>query len=535
MDPLMHKMKGLVSLDDEDEVVLSYTDEEAQNSNSPNDHTLLATVLTRKPVYLVTLQNQMKVHWDGRYPVRISEKQTGLFMLSFGCEGDKERVLIGEPWHFQNHHIVLYEPTALQTVTPADLKFSPFWVQVYRLPFLSKTKGLAKALGNIIGEFIDVHEDSLHEGWGPFLRIRVKLDVTKPLRRGRNIRLQQIKDKFWVEFRYERLPEWCMECGCLGHPYQKCLAFLELLDNGIEPELAYGPAIKGAALPTSGYDRYRTDFSKANAWPLMTRLARNTFSATIPGLTIRDQPQPRKLLYGESSNKNQTENLFKEKATRNHDAIPMNSASTIPHIALPNNDLWRTQDNNIGHLSASNIFHHEHNKLMQQSIHKTTNNCSKGSLNIAADKLPSSSVQSAISSPPDSDLTGIFLPGVGPPQGYIATYPPDVKSIVMPDFTNVNAYPKQHYLNTSDSMVTTTAAHDINKENQSPNRVSKRHSEQMSLRKVLKRVRGPIPSLSTSELSTDAEINPMASTPAADTSGSKDQNAGAGFQARSQP
>ena len=142
----------------------------------------------------------MRAHWDGRFPALISESDPGFFFITFGCEGDKERVLAQEPWHFQNHHIVLHKPKVLHSVSVSDLKFSPFWVQVFRLPFLSKTKGLAKALGNIIGEFIDVYDDSLNEGRGPFLRIRVMLDVTKPLRRGRFIRLQQACDKFWVDF-----------------------------------------------------------------------------------------------------------------------------------------------------------------------------------------------------------------------------------------------------------------------------------------------------------------------------------------------
>uniref|UniRef100_A0A803PLR3 Zinc knuckle CX2CX4HX4C domain-containing protein n=1 Tax=Cannabis sativa TaxID=3483 RepID=A0A803PLR3_CANSA len=178
---------------------------------------------------------------------------------------------------------------------------SHFGYKFIGYPFLSKTRALAKALADILSEFLKVFTDSLSERWGPFLRIRVKLDVTKPLRRGRNIKLQQIKDKFWVDFRYERLPEWCMECGCLGHPYQKCAIFMELMENGIEPELAYGPELKGAALPTSAYDQYRTNFSKGNAWPLLTRLERNTLNNTIPSLQLRNQPQPKKLMFGEAS------------------------------------------------------------------------------------------------------------------------------------------------------------------------------------------------------------------------------------------
>uniref|UniRef100_A0A803PBU6 Uncharacterized protein n=1 Tax=Cannabis sativa TaxID=3483 RepID=A0A803PBU6_CANSA len=59
--------------------------------------------------------------------------------------------------------------------------------------------------------------------------------------------------------------------------------------------------MKGSTLPTSGYDRYRTDFAKGNAWPLLTRLARNTLTSTVPLLNGRTQPQPRQLFLGESS------------------------------------------------------------------------------------------------------------------------------------------------------------------------------------------------------------------------------------------
>uniref|UniRef100_A0A803Q778 CCHC-type domain-containing protein n=1 Tax=Cannabis sativa TaxID=3483 RepID=A0A803Q778_CANSA len=318
MDPFIHKMKSTMTLSDNEKSVFAIADDGSCEGQPPEEFSLFARVITHKKVWLTTFQRQMAEHWDGQFKVNIKEHFSGLFILCFGCEGDRLRALDKEPWHFQNHHIVLYPPTALQNVTPESMVFSPFWVQPYRLPFLSKSRLLAKSLGNLLGEFLTVHEDSLNEGWGPFLQFKVRLNIMKPLLRGKMITLPKVWDEFWVEFCYERLPDYCMECGIIGHLYQKCPKFLENLDNGIEPELAYGPMMNGSALPSSSYDRYRSDFSKGNAWPLLTRLARNSLTATIPRIHSRPPPHPTQLLTGESSTSQ---------------AIPSATATATDHVS----------------------------------------------------------------------------------------------------------------------------------------------------------------------------------------------------------
>uniref|UniRef100_A0A803NGJ0 Zinc knuckle CX2CX4HX4C domain-containing protein n=1 Tax=Cannabis sativa TaxID=3483 RepID=A0A803NGJ0_CANSA len=151
-----------------------------------------------------------------------------LYLLTLGCAGDKFRLLEGEPWHYNNFLIILHSPTVLHNVSKEDLNTVQFWVQCHRLPFLSKSRALACKIGEWIGEYVDVYEDSLHEGWGSFLRVRVRLDIQQPLMRGKMVKLPHIHDEHWLEFRYENLPIFCFHCGCLGHPFERCVGFLEM-------------------------------------------------------------------------------------------------------------------------------------------------------------------------------------------------------------------------------------------------------------------------------------------------------------------
>ncbi|PON69482.1 hypothetical protein TorRG33x02_259080 [Trema orientale] len=61
-----------------------------------------------------------------RYDVMIIEMEPGIFLFQFGCAGDRRRVLLGEPWHFNNHHIVLGTPEELRSITATSLTFTPF-------------------------------------------------------------------------------------------------------------------------------------------------------------------------------------------------------------------------------------------------------------------------------------------------------------------------------------------------------------------------------------------------------------------------
>lgn len=73
-----------------------------------------------------------------------------------------------------------------------------------------------------MGEFERVDLDDFDREGGDSLRIRVKINVRKPLRRGTFIKIGSQGEEEWVEMRFEKLPDFSYGCGRMGHITRDC-------------------------------------------------------------------------------------------------------------------------------------------------------------------------------------------------------------------------------------------------------------------------------------------------------------------------
>lgn len=80
---------------------------------------------------------------------------------------------------------------------------------------------VGRELGNSLGNFIESNHRTGYTDQAKFMRIRVNLQLDKPLRRGGKV-ANVYGEEFWVTFKYERLPVFCFHCGRLGHDDKHC-------------------------------------------------------------------------------------------------------------------------------------------------------------------------------------------------------------------------------------------------------------------------------------------------------------------------
>ncbi|KAK4414789.1 hypothetical protein Salat_2585800 [Sesamum alatum] len=132
-----------------------------------------------------------------------------------------QRVVEGCPWAFDKNLLVLKAISAEENPMNVNLDWCDFFVHAHDVPIGKMTKPIAQFIGNQIRIFKDVDMDDTGGSWGATLRIRVSLDVTKPLPRVLKIRTP-LGDEQLITFTLERLPNFCYLCGCLGHHSKFC-------------------------------------------------------------------------------------------------------------------------------------------------------------------------------------------------------------------------------------------------------------------------------------------------------------------------
>jgi hypothetical protein len=156
---------------------------------------------------------------------------------------------------------------------------------------------MAKKLGNIIGQFEET--DPLERNrTGRFLRLKVLIDLRKPLKRGTVIKSQDRSLK--VYFKYERLPNFCFVCGRIGHQLKECEEASDLEEAGYEEleekELGFGPWLRASPLPKPSYEPRKESSSGACSKNLFDSTSTSKNEGTEKGKTnevkVEQQKKP---------------------------------------------------------------------------------------------------------------------------------------------------------------------------------------------------------------------------------------------------
>ena len=111
------------------------------------------------------------------------------------------------------------------------LELASLWIQIWDAPFDMVSARVAREVGSRLGEVEEVQWKKRKDDISMFMRVRVALPISKPIRKGGFI-VGSDGVKTWVSFKYERLPIFCHYYRILGHDLRHYAAHYAMEKKG---------------------------------------------------------------------------------------------------------------------------------------------------------------------------------------------------------------------------------------------------------------------------------------------------------------
>ncbi|KAL8529777.1 hypothetical protein ACS0TY_007001 [Phlomoides rotata] len=130
----------------------------------------------------------------------------GLLIFLFELMEDRDWVIRNQSWHFDNALFAIKPLSGREQPSTISVTLASFWIRVYDLPLLCQNKETITSIAGRLGTLV------AFENYDPivpveYVRIKVEIDITKPLRKGLNVRFDG--DVLWIPIKYEALPTFC--------------------------------------------------------------------------------------------------------------------------------------------------------------------------------------------------------------------------------------------------------------------------------------------------------------------------------------
>ncbi|KAK4438077.1 hypothetical protein Salat_0141800 [Sesamum alatum] len=177
-------------------------------SDSENSELYLAGhFLSQKPFHADALKSTLLLSFNPVRGMDLKPLEGNRFLLKFNHIVDRNRVLEGCPWALKKYLLILSPIGTNENPRDVNLGWADFHIHAHSLPLSKMSREVARFFGN-----------------QRVLKIRTALG-----------------DEQLISFTYERLPNFCYLCGCLGHLSKFCE--LRFADDFIDPGEAtsFGP------------------------------------------------------------------------------------------------------------------------------------------------------------------------------------------------------------------------------------------------------------------------------------------------------
>jgi hypothetical protein len=210
-------------------------------------------LFSSRPGYVDGMVRTLGKIWCPLKGIRCKELGDNLFLFSFLQPGGKRRAIMEGPWEFGGDLLIVVDFDKSKRLKDLDFNYVSIWIRIYDLPFGMMNAATGKAIGDKLGKMLEVDAEEDGSAVGSYLRVKVQVDIQKPLQRGVTLEHDDKGNRGWCPIRYEFLPNFCYECGMLGHVDKECDKNI-----GKQDVKQFGDWLRASPARRRGVGEYRT-------------------------------------------------------------------------------------------------------------------------------------------------------------------------------------------------------------------------------------------------------------------------------------
>ncbi|KAL3536911.1 hypothetical protein ACH5RR_000277 [Cinchona calisaya] len=221
-------------------------DNEADLSMNMCKNSIIGKVIGDKVVNFVGVKNFTNLRRGFPKNMEVIELGVNIFQFTFGNRKDMDRILNSEAWIIDNQLLVVKEWFPGIEENKECFNKVGFWVQVWNLPLHWLNTRVGMKIGEVLGKAKEATIPSFGENEGRHLKFFCDRYIPT------------INERFggemegvskWIEFKYERCPNFCFKCGIIGHNEKDCFQVTKGMTIRISPQ--FGNWLKASSIKSS--------------------------------------------------------------------------------------------------------------------------------------------------------------------------------------------------------------------------------------------------------------------------------------------
>ncbi|CAN1313939.1 Putative ribonuclease H protein At1g65750 [Linum perenne] len=191
-----------------------------QSANERGSFMLVGKMITKRQISTSTMKGATRLPWGQEGEVDIRNEGDNIFVITFQTDHQREKVWKKRPWVIANTLLNLKRWDGDGDPKEVAFQTADLWIHIHNLPARYRSEENVKEISQYFVKFLECDRAGFEPGrWKRFIRLFAEVRIDDPLQITGEL---TSGGKDLVEFKYEKIQDYCLYCGRIGHSESSC-------------------------------------------------------------------------------------------------------------------------------------------------------------------------------------------------------------------------------------------------------------------------------------------------------------------------